>query len=102
MSMESSAKRLEVRALTGESITVPICGSKTVRDLKHLLKQTFPLASKYANFNLYHKVDVSASPSRLIRGFISRMESAVYRAFLSSLQKLMLAQDGLISFASVL
>ncbi|PKI36942.1 hypothetical protein CRG98_042643, partial [Punica granatum] len=53
--MDSTERRLEVRALTGESITVSISVGKTVRDLKHLLEQTFPLAVKYPNFNLYHK-----------------------------------------------
>ncbi|XP_031376686.1 uncharacterized protein LOC116192305 isoform X2 [Punica granatum] len=58
MSMDSTERRLEVRALTGESITVSISVGKTVRDLKHLLEQTFPLAVKYPNFNLYHKLSL--------------------------------------------
>ncbi|XP_030476883.2 uncharacterized protein LOC115693939 isoform X2 [Syzygium oleosum] len=53
--MANSERSIQVRALTGESTAVSIPTDKTVRDLKHLLKQTFPLAAKYPNFNLYHK-----------------------------------------------
>ncbi|XP_048137727.1 uncharacterized ATP-dependent helicase YprA isoform X2 [Rhodamnia argentea] len=53
--MEKSVRSIQVRALTGESTAVSISMDKTIRDLKHLLKQTFPLAAKYPHFNLYHK-----------------------------------------------
>lgn len=49
-------RSIRVRALTGESVSLPISVDKTVAEFKHLLKQTFPVANRYPNFNLYHKV----------------------------------------------
>ncbi|KAF8005761.1 hypothetical protein BT93_K0135 [Corymbia citriodora subsp. variegata] len=63
--MEKSERSIQVRALTGESTAVTIPIDKTVGDLKHLLKQTFPLAAKYPNFNLYHKGVKLSSQNRI-------------------------------------
>lgn len=56
MEERDSEKQFQIRALTGESVTVSISTNKTIADLKLLLTQIFPLATKYSNFNLFHKV----------------------------------------------
>lgn len=46
---------MEVRSLTGESVTVSISPDKTIQQLKQLLKQAFPQASISPNFHLFSK-----------------------------------------------
>ncbi|XP_016545610.2 uncharacterized ATP-dependent helicase YprA isoform X2 [Capsicum annuum] len=46
---------MEVRSLSGESITVPISPNETIQQLKLLLKQAFPPASISPNFHLFFK-----------------------------------------------
>ncbi|KAI4335871.1 hypothetical protein L6164_014474 [Bauhinia variegata] len=50
---ESSYKEIQIRTLTGESITVCISSTRTVRDLKLLLKRIFPPAVNSPNFHLF-------------------------------------------------
>ncbi|KAI3785640.1 hypothetical protein L1987_44764 [Smallanthus sonchifolius] len=46
---------IEVRTLTGESITVSISSNRTIQELKLLLKQIFPPAASSPNFHLLLK-----------------------------------------------
>lgn len=55
--VEKDAEReFEVRSLTGESFNVSISVSKTVEDLKELLKHMFKTAAEHPDFYLYFKV----------------------------------------------
>ncbi|XP_052179603.1 uncharacterized protein LOC127792955 [Diospyros lotus] len=51
---EGGEREIQVRSLSGESITVSISPSKTIRDLKLLLSQMFPPATS-PNFHLFLK-----------------------------------------------
>ncbi|XP_055826142.1 uncharacterized protein LOC129894460 isoform X2 [Solanum dulcamara] len=53
--MEEPETSMEVRSLSGESISVSILPDKTIQQLKQLLKQAFPPASISPNFHLFLK-----------------------------------------------
>lgn len=53
--MEERETEIEVRTLTGETITVSISSSRTIQELKFLLKQKFPHATTSSNFHLFLK-----------------------------------------------
>ncbi|KAI4365849.1 hypothetical protein MLD38_021798 [Melastoma candidum] len=53
--MAEKERSVRVRALTGESGSVPVTGDCTVLEFKGLLRKAFPVAGRYPNFNLYHK-----------------------------------------------
>lgn len=55
LAMEEGEIKIEVRALTGETITVSMLPEKTVNDLKLLLQFRFPPAATSANFHLFFK-----------------------------------------------
>ncbi|XP_022728829.1 uncharacterized protein LOC111284419 isoform X3 [Durio zibethinus] len=46
---------IQVRSLSGESTAIAVSPEKTVNDLKHLLKLSFPPASSSPNFHLFFK-----------------------------------------------
>ncbi|KAK7304222.1 hypothetical protein RJT34_15349 [Clitoria ternatea] len=52
---ESNHKQIEIRALTGESITVPITPTTTIQHLKLVLNHSFPPATNSPNFHLFFK-----------------------------------------------
>ncbi|XP_027339177.1 uncharacterized protein LOC113852955 isoform X2 [Abrus precatorius] len=54
---ESSPREIQIRALTGESITLPITATTTIQDLKPLLNQSFPPATVSSSFHLFFKGD---------------------------------------------
>ncbi|XP_022135057.1 uncharacterized protein LOC111007140 isoform X2 [Momordica charantia] len=53
--MEESEREIRIRTLTGESLTVVISGSRTIDDLKLLLRRNFPSATNSPNFHLFSK-----------------------------------------------
>ncbi|ESW10374.1 hypothetical protein PHAVU_009G203700 [Phaseolus vulgaris] len=54
---ESNHKEIQIRALTGESITLPVTPTTTLHHLKLLLRQSFPPATTSPNFHLFFKGD---------------------------------------------
>ncbi|KAK7328471.1 hypothetical protein VNO77_22578 [Canavalia gladiata] len=52
---ESRQKEIQIRALTGESITLPITPTATIKDLKLLLHRSFPPATNSPTFHLFFK-----------------------------------------------
>ncbi|XP_038878310.1 uncharacterized ATP-dependent helicase YprA isoform X4 [Benincasa hispida] len=53
--MEESVREIEIKTLTGESLTVSISGNRTIDDLKLLLRRNFPSATISPNFHLFFK-----------------------------------------------
>ncbi|XP_076899086.1 uncharacterized protein LOC143552854 [Bidens hawaiensis] len=68
--MGETETEIEVRTLTGESITVSICSNRTVQDLKLLLKQVFPPAASFPNFHLLLKGSKLSLQSRISSNMI--------------------------------
>ncbi|XP_027124486.1 uncharacterized protein [Coffea arabica] len=54
-SSEIEEREIQVRSLTGESISLSVKPNKTIQELKQLLKQSFPPASSSPNFHLFLK-----------------------------------------------
>ncbi|XP_024633112.1 uncharacterized ATP-dependent helicase YprA isoform X2 [Medicago truncatula] len=55
MAEDSNEKEIQIRTLTGESITLHITRSSTVQQLKLLLNHSFPPATNSPNFHLFFK-----------------------------------------------
>lgn len=52
---EAEEREIQVRSLTGESISLSVKPNNTIQELKQLLKQSFPPASSSPNFHLFLK-----------------------------------------------
>ncbi|KAL4584143.1 hypothetical protein LXL04_008733 [Taraxacum kok-saghyz] len=79
--MEERETEIEVRALTGETITVSISSSRTIQELKLLLKQIFPPATTSSNFHLFLKGTKLSLQSQISSTWISDGEFIVLLPF---------------------
>ncbi|CAJ1975483.1 unnamed protein product [Sphenostylis stenocarpa] len=59
---ESKEKEIQIRALTGESITLPITPTTTIHHLKLLLRHSFPPATTSPHFHLFFKAPPHSLP----------------------------------------
>ncbi|KAK9066603.1 hypothetical protein SSX86_013926 [Deinandra increscens subsp. villosa] len=72
---------IEVRTLTGETITVSISSNRTIQELKLLLKQIFPPAASSPNFHLLLKGTKLNLQSQISSNLISDGEFVVLIPF---------------------
>ncbi|XP_023761523.1 uncharacterized protein LOC111909963 isoform X1 [Lactuca sativa] len=79
--MEEPETQIEVRSLTGETITVSISSSRTIQELKLLLKQIFPPATTSSNFHLFLKGTKLSLQSQISSTLISHGEFIVLLPF---------------------
>ncbi|KAJ0709007.1 putative Ubiquitin-like domain-containing protein [Helianthus annuus] len=79
--MDERETEIEVRTLTGETITVSISSNRTIQDLKLLLKQIFPPAASSPNFHLLHKGTKLSLQSQISSNMISDGEFIVLIPF---------------------
>ncbi|KAJ0890100.1 putative DNA helicase [Helianthus annuus] len=79
--MDERETQIEVRTLTGETITVSISSNRTIQDLKLLLKQIFPPAASSPNFHLLHKGRKLSLQSQISSNMISDGEFIVLIPF---------------------
>ncbi|CAH1422386.1 unnamed protein product [Lactuca virosa] len=79
--MEEPETQIEVRSLTGETMTVSISSSRTIQELKLLLKQIFPPATTSSNFHLFLKGTKLSLQSQISSTLISHGEFIVLLPF---------------------
>ncbi|XP_071733919.1 uncharacterized protein [Rutidosis leptorrhynchoides] len=79
--MSEKETEIEVRTLTGESITVSVSSNRTIHDLKLLLKQVFLPATSSTNFHLFLKGTKLSLQSKISSDLISGGEFIVLVPF---------------------
>ncbi|KAI7746160.1 hypothetical protein M8C21_016238, partial [Ambrosia artemisiifolia] len=79
--MAETETEIEVRTLTGQTITVSIASNNTIQHLKLLLKQIFPPAASSPNFHLLLKGTKLSLESQISSCFISHGEFIVLIPF---------------------
>ncbi|KAJ9567387.1 hypothetical protein OSB04_003353 [Centaurea solstitialis] len=79
--MGETETEIEVRTLTGETITVSISLNRTIHELKLLLKQIFPPATTSSNFHLFLKGTKLGLQSQISSSLVNHGEFIVLIPF---------------------